>query len=78
MAQVWLSLLEVYLSQMMGVHGHVNITHSYKSEYPLICRSELPISGSGYWYLHPTQKSNANGFLLHLLTARGWNRTEDN
>ena len=60
--------------------GRVNITNiggSY-SHYPLICRSELPISGSGYWYLHPTQKSTAsNDIIFTPPTDRGWNRTED-
>ena len=70
--------------------GNVHITdinpNGENNEDALICHSEIPIialSGSGDWYLHPTQMStNDDDRIMHMtrnsIPDRGWNRNRGN
>ena len=50
----------------------------YSNEDTLICRSGIPLSGGGKWYLHPTEMSVENDDEIIVSDSRGWNRTVDN
>ena len=40
----------------------------------LICRSELPTSASGNWFLHPTQQTTDGSVRIESTDPRGWRR----
>ena len=40
----------------------------------LICRSGIPVSGIGNWYLHPTEMSTDDGDRIGSVADRGWSR----
>ena len=40
----------------------------------LICRSELPTSASGNWFLHPTQQTTDDSDRIVSIDSRGWHR----
>ena len=48
-------------------------------EDALICHSELPLSVSGNWYLHPTQQTTDNDDSVRIQAndIRGWRRNRD-
>ena len=48
-------------------------------EDALICHSELPLSVSGNWYLHPTQQTTDNDDSVRIQgnDIRGWRRNRD-
>ena len=48
----------------------------HNNEDALICRSEVPISDGGDWYLHPTEMSidNNDRIMSPPPPDRGWNR----
>ena len=43
-------------------------------EDALICVSELPVSVSGEWYLHPTQQTTETSDRMQSFDPRGWRR----
>ena len=47
------------------------------NEDSLICRSGIPISEHGAWYLHRTKMSIENSDEIVVTDPRGWNRTTD-
>ena len=64
--------------------GRVRVTDIRNNdETALICRSGIPISGGGNWYLHPTEMSTDdgdpnnpidNGDRIVGVADRGWSR----
>ena len=57
--------------------SHIN-PNGENDEDALICRSEIPISGIGNWYLHPTQMSiDDDDRIMNPVNGtpdRGWKR----
>ena len=49
----------------------------YSNEDTLMCRSGIPLSGDGKWYLHPTEMSIENDDEIMVFDSRGWNGTVD-
>ena len=57
---------------------HILITDiGYSNENTLVCRSGIPLSVGGNWYLHPTEMSIENNYEIMVSDSRGWNRTVD-
>ena len=57
--------------------GHVRIaTIGDSNETALICRSEMPTSVNGDWYLHPSQLTTDDGYKIES-DSRGWSRNRD-
>ena len=55
--------------------GHVCITTIGDSnEDALICRSEMPTTEEGNWYLHPSQLTADNDYRIESSDPRGWSR----
>ena len=46
----------------------------YNYEDALICRSEVPISSHGDWFLHPTQQTTDYSDRIQSTDIRGWGR----
>ena len=53
--------------------GHVRITDiGDGNEDALICRSEMPTSMTGDWYLHPSQLTTDDDYKIGSNDSRGW------
>ena len=60
--------------------GHVLITDiGDTNDSALICRSRIPISGGGDWYLHPAEMSTDEDDIISPPPVQGWlrNRATD-
>ena len=58
--------------------GHVRVTdinpNGDNNEDALICRSEMPTSEEGNWYLHPSQLTADDDYRIKSSDPRGWSR----